>query len=138
MEEQKENNHPLHKLHELLERWSREDVMTDEGLAKFAGELWMTVAEFEKDLKESLKGHEIILSMKEYKFSSHIDWIKNKFGFYIDYYETTMNELKLKQMRNMDRIMMQMSDLESRLMNCQKEESELSRIIYSDTKIKSI
>eukprot|EP00347_Sterkiella_histriomuscorum_P011047 403373953 len=138
LEEQKENNHPLHKLHDLLERWSREEPMTTEDLVKFAGEFWMTVQEFEKDLKESLKGHEMILSIKEYKYSSHIDWIKNKFGFYIDFYETTMNELKLKQMRDKERIMMQMNDLESRLLNCQKEESELSRIIYSDTKIKSI
>jgi len=74
-------------------------MSTDEDLVKFANELWLTVTEFEKDLKESLKGHEIVLAMKDYKYSSHVDWIKNKFGFYIDYYETCMNELKLKQLR---------------------------------------
>lgn len=80
----------------MLDKWSNEELMTEEDLVKFAGELWLTVSEFEKDLQDSLKGHEILLSMKEYKYSSHIDWIKNKFGFYIDLYETTMNELKLR------------------------------------------
>jgi len=53
-----------------------------------------------------LKGHEIILAMKDHKYSTHIDWVKNKFGFYIDFYETTMNEIKLKANRDMDRQMM--------------------------------
>ncbi len=111
---------------------------TDEGLIKFANELWLTVADFEKDLKDSLKGHEIVMAMKDYKYSSHVDWIKNKFGFYIDYYETCMNELKLKQMRQMERIQMQMADLESRLYNCQREDSELASIIYSEFKPKTL
>lgn len=37
----------------------------------------------------------------------------------------------------MDRIMMQMSEIESRLMNCQREDSELAQIIYSEIKIKT-
>jgi UDP-N-acetyl-D-mannosaminuronate dehydrogenase len=68
LEDAKETNHPLAKLSELLDRWNQEEVMTNDDLVKFARELWMTVEEFEKDLKESLKGHEIILSMKEHKF----------------------------------------------------------------------
>lgn len=99
LETQKETPHPLQKLQDLLDKWQKEELSTDEDLIKFASELWVTVADFEKDLKDSLKGHEILMAIKEYKYSSHVDWIKNKFGFYIDYYETCMNELKLKQMR---------------------------------------
>ncbi|CDW90671.1 UNKNOWN [Stylonychia lemnae] len=137
LEEQKETNHPLAKLQDLLDRWSKEDLKTEDEIQKFAGELWVTVSEFEKDLKESLKGHEIILAMKDHKYTTHIDWIKNKFGFYIDYYETTMNELKLRNNREMDRQMMQLADIESRLFNCQKEDSELAKIIYSEVKVKN-
>lgn len=43
-------------------------MLTEEDLVKFAGELWMTVSEFEKDLKDSLKGHDILLAMKSYKY----------------------------------------------------------------------
>jgi hypothetical protein len=63
-----------------LERWSNEDIITDDDMLKFANELWLTVEEFEKDLKDSLKGHEIVLSMKEHKYHSHTEWIKNKFS----------------------------------------------------------
>ena len=45
--------------------------------------------EFEKDLKDSMKGHEIIMQMKEYKYQRHIDWIKNKFGLQIEFYEVS-------------------------------------------------
>ena len=86
-------------MQELLDRWDGEELHTEEGLVKFANELWVTVAEFEKDLKESMKGHELVLSMKEFRHQSHVDWIKNKFGFYIELYETTINELKLRQQR---------------------------------------
>ena len=38
----------------------------------------------------------------------------------------------------MDRLMMQMNDIESRLMNCSKEESELAALIYNEVKFKTV
>ena len=70
--------------------------------------------------------------MKEYKFQSHVDWIKNKFGFYVDLYEVTCTDLKLKQRRDMERQMMAMSDMESRLYNYQKDEGEIAKMIYDE------
>ena len=138
LEKTKETNHPLQKLTDLLDRWSRDEPHTQEDIIKFASELWMTLAEYEKDLKESVKGHEIILAMKEYKYSTHLDWIKNKLGFYMDLYETVMNESKLRQRRDMERVMMSMSDLESRLLTYQKDETELAQFIYGEVKLKNM
>ena len=118
LEKQKETNHPLNKLTDLLDKWDREEMKSDEEILRFAHELWVTAGEFEKDLKESLKGHEIVTAMKEFKYQSHIDWLKNKLGFVIDYYDTAMNEMKLKSFRQVDRLQMQLCDLESRLLNC--------------------
>lgn len=52
----------------MLEKWSEEEVLKNDDITKFAGELWLTVSDFEKDLKESLKGHEMVLAMKEHKY----------------------------------------------------------------------
>jgi hypothetical protein len=49
-----------------------------------------------------------------------------------------MTELKIKSKRELDRITMQMCDLESRLLNYQKDESEIANIIYGDTKCKTL
>ena len=62
---------------------------TRDEVERFANELWFSLADYEKDIKEGAKGHEIILAMKEYKYMSHIEWIKNKFGFYVELYEVT-------------------------------------------------
>lgn len=96
MDKQKETNHPLSKLTDLLDKWSREEIHTADELIKFAHELWVTTGEFEKDLKESMKGHEMVMIMKEHKYQTHIDWIKNKLGFQADALEITLNELKLR------------------------------------------
>jgi hypothetical protein len=34
--------------------------------------------------------------MKEHKFMMHIEWLKNKFGFYLELYEQSFVEVKLK------------------------------------------
>lgn len=78
---------PLLKLTEMLDRWSSEPIHTKDEIQKFAHELWVSLAEYEKDLKEGVQGHQIIIAMKDYKFMNHIEWIKNKFGFQLDLYE---------------------------------------------------
>ena len=78
---------PLLKLTEMLDRWSSETIHTNDEIQKFAHELWVSLAEYEKDIKESVQGHQIIIAMKDYKFMNHIEWIKNKFGFQLELYD---------------------------------------------------
>lgn len=42
----------MSKLTDMLEKWDREERHSTEDIFKFATELWMTLAEYEKDLKE--------------------------------------------------------------------------------------
>ena len=125
-------NPPLQKITDMLERWSREPIHTQDEIQKFANELWVSLDDYEKDMKDSIKGHQIILAMKEYKFLTHLEWIKNKFGFYVDLYEQSFTEVKLKNRREIDQQMMALCDHESRMLNYQKEESEVSKIVYED------
>ena len=70
--------------------------------------------------------------MKEYKFLTHLEWIKNKFGFYVDLYEQSFTEVKLKNRREMEHQMMSLCDHESRMLGYQKEETEVSKMVYED------
>lgn len=83
-------------------------------------------------MKDSIKGHQIILAMKEYKFLTHLEWIKNKFGFYVDLYEQSFTEMKLKNRKEMEHQMISLCDHESRMLNYQKEQTEVSKMVYED------
>jgi hypothetical protein len=41
----------------MLERWSREPIHTQDEIQKFANELWVSLDDYEKDMKDSVKGH---------------------------------------------------------------------------------
>lgn len=78
---------PLQKITEMLERWSSEPIHTQDEIQRFANELWVSLSEYEKDIKEGIQGHQIIIAIKEHKYMQHVEWIKNKFGFYVELYE---------------------------------------------------
>jgi len=138
LENDKDGHKPLQKLQDLLDKWSKEDIKTDDDLANFACELWQTVEEFEKELKESMKGHEIIMHMKQYKYQSHVDWIKNKFGFQIELYEQTFNEIKLKYNKEIDRLNITIADMESKAMNFARSEDYIAQLANSETRLKNL
>jgi hypothetical protein len=70
--------------------------------------------------------------MKEYKFMTHLEWIKNKFGFYVELYEQAFTELKLRQKREVERTNMSLCDHESRMFNYAQETSEVARLLHDD------
>ena len=47
---------PGNKIHDLMEAWGKEDVWYDEDIAKWANELWISLQEFEKHLKDEESG----------------------------------------------------------------------------------
>ena len=87
--------HPTLKISELLEKWQLEPTHSTDDISKFATELWISLADYEKKIKESIKGHEIIMAKKDYKYMSTLEWIKNKFGFYVEIYEVSINKINI-------------------------------------------
>ena len=51
------SNPPLQKITDMLERWSREPIHTQDEIQRFANELWVSLDDYEKDMKDSIKGH---------------------------------------------------------------------------------
>ena len=49
------------KLGELLQKWGDEAVYTDEDLDAYRGELWLSLAQYEEQLKAEAQGHDAVL-----------------------------------------------------------------------------
>ena len=55
--------------------WSQDE------LASYAGELWVTQEQFEKELHEDVKGYMIEKDMMERFYLRKLDWMKEKSAF---------------------------------------------------------
>jgi hypothetical protein len=124
---------PLEKLQNLLEEWDRQEIETKEDLTVYANELWKTAKEFDKELRGSLKGHE--LEMKKLKFSSsnRFEWIKYKTNYLIDVHEEALRMTKEKYMIEIENLTMKISEMESRNLNMEVKDPELTHILNLDT-----
>lgn len=123
---------PLDKLQNLLEEWDKQELETKEDLMDYANELWKTAKEFEKELKGSMKGHE--LEMKKLKFSSsnRLEWIKHKTNHLIIVHEEALRMTKEKYMLEVENLTMKISEMESRNLNLEVKEPELTQILNID------
>jgi len=90
----------------------------------------MTVEEFEKDLKEQVKGHDIVMAIKEHEHQSRVDWLKNKTGFEIEVLGRVINDTKLKYRAALERVDMRVSEIESRMLNYHLSEKETEKLFF--------
>jgi hypothetical protein len=61
--ENRRNNNPQfpgQKLSNMMEKWGKEHVYSGHQNRKYATELWVSVEEFEAQLKDEIKGHDIV------------------------------------------------------------------------------
>ena len=50
---QKAGRNPGGEIKHMLTKWSNQQVYSDDDMTKYAGELWMSLQEFEKDMRET-------------------------------------------------------------------------------------
>ena len=46
----------------MLEKWNKEPVITGDDNLVYAGELWLSLTEYEKKVAAEIKGHDMILN----------------------------------------------------------------------------
>ena len=49
------------KLGELLQKWGDEGIYTSDDIDAYGGELWLSLAQYEEQLKAEAKGHDAVL-----------------------------------------------------------------------------
>lgn len=61
----KDREPPGKMIEQFLQKWDKEPIiMQDENLL-YAGELWLSLKEYEKKIAEEVKGHDMILNKEK-------------------------------------------------------------------------
>ena len=68
---------PGEKVDRLLKEWADEDVYADEDMKKYTAELWVSLEEFEKQLKNEERGQSIVFGRRVKRYEAQIQRLKN-------------------------------------------------------------
>lgn len=71
------NSVPGEKVDRLLNEWADEDVYADEDMKKYTTELWVSLEEFEKQLKNEEGGQSIVFGRQVKRYEAQIQRLKN-------------------------------------------------------------
>ena len=97
-----------------LDNWQLDCPPTnDEEIKEFAvskkkltscvqNELWMSLAEFEKQLKEQVTGYELELIHNKNYYMEKEEYLKDKFQFKLEIYESSIRETKILARRQVE------------------------------------
>jgi len=78
----KEN--PCYEVLGLLEEWASEKQYSHDELLNYAGELWVTRAQFEKDLKKIKTGSQLKMEKAIERVKKHMEYYKRKSVFLLE------------------------------------------------------
>ncbi|CDW79813.1 UNKNOWN [Stylonychia lemnae] len=137
MDHQKAVDQPGEAMQEMLEKWDGEEVQNEEEIQKYAGELWVSLEEYEKQLKEEIKGHQLHYNKLETLLNCRIRSYKLKTCFRIDALELALSEYKQNAMKTQEQYQMMLSDAESRLLRLQVDQANIKKLVYGQTSAKN-
>ena len=80
----------------------------------------MSLAEFEKQLKDEVTGHELAKQRMTNYYMDKEEHMKDKFGFRLEMSEVALLETKLNSRKQIDQLSMALSDAESKLFQMYK------------------
>ena len=116
----------------MLEEWDKQDFWSKEELMVYAHELWKTVEEFENELKHSTTFYDIQIKKLKFANSTRVEWIKNKTNNYMLALEEAILITKDKCSQEIENLNMRLSEFESKMMNQQVKEPELTNILTKE------
>jgi len=111
------NPNPGHALRHMLAKWSEEPHYSQADLEKYRNELWISLEEFERYLKQKEFGMEIELKNTKIQYRTRVDGLRAQASMRIEALESALIETKLKLQRERERADMTLAEMESRLLN---------------------
>jgi hypothetical protein len=93
---------PGQKINDMMNLWGKEEVWYDEDIAKWSTELWMSLQEFERNLKEEESGFKKYHELKMKQFNCQIQRYKNVCSMKIEQLESALIETKISLQRERD------------------------------------
>ena len=87
----------------MLKKWSEQHVYSEDDMTKYAGELWLTLQEFEKELKETEYALELENKHLKASYRTRVDGIRAQTSMRIEALESALVETKLRMARERER-----------------------------------
>ena len=104
-------------MNKMLQKWSEEPVYTEAQLEQYSKELWLSLQDFEKWIKEQEFCMEAELKNLKIQYRTRVDGIRAHTSMRIEALESALIETKLRLNRERERAEMTMAEMESRTMN---------------------
>eukprot|EP00347_Sterkiella_histriomuscorum_P013592 403364126 len=134
-----ENKQPGNKIQNMLESWEAEiknKCWSKDELENYAGELWLTADQFEKDLQDDVKGFDLEKQMIIKFYRQRIDQQKLKTGMFIEALETALTETKIYLGNELEQAQMTINDYESKIFNDLVIEDEIQNYLDKQENLK--
>lgn len=80
----------------LIELWSKEEIIDEKSNKEYTEALWLSLQEFEQQLRDEAKGHELAFKFQQKKYQAQVQRLKEVTSFQMDMLETVVAEAKVK------------------------------------------
>ena len=120
---------PGDEINRMMEKWGSEHLYEPEEIIEYADCLWISLKEYEKQLRKEEKGFQIIAERKIKKYTNTLERYKNVTSGRIEALESALIQTKLINRRECDRISLHSADIESKLMSLVKTDEHIDKIV---------
>lgn len=129
--ESKKQNYKLQNLLEKIEQESGVKTWTQDELEFYSVEFWKTAKEYENELRAEKKGTDYEKDLIKNKAMKKIDDVKTRASFQIEALELAMTELKVKKSKEINHLMMKLSEYESIAFNSEVRNDEIDSFMLN-------
>lgn len=114
-----------------MKKWGDEQNEYDDdySLKQYARTLWISLHQFETDLKNEQSGHDLQIQYLHANYRNQISDLKHKTSTYIECIETALYETKTKYQREIERYRMTIEEMESKKMNQIKTKNHVNTFV---------
>lgn len=123
---------------EEIKAFSVSDIPMALFLFVVQNEFWMSLAEFEAQLKEQITGYELKMMRQNSLFLEKEAYIKAKCAVKMDMQDIAFREYKLMMRKQLDQTMMQLADVESKMAQMFNHDGNFDSLFSLDKNIDSI
>ena len=108
---------PGKKIENWMSEWGNQKTYSKSQFKTYAGELWMSLEEFEEALRKEEKGFEIIHREITTQLEDKLERTIDKASFRIQALESALIDTKCRYTSQIENLTMKINDMESQNMN---------------------
>jgi hypothetical protein len=106
----------------MMKFWGEEPVHSDRHIEILANELWKSKEQFENELREEQDRRDYAMESLRIKERTKAQYLKEQCMFRMQAVESAMTQVKIKCQLDCERAYMTQAEMESKMLNLEKDE----------------